>query len=395
MNRARTILCALTILMSAASSISAAAAGPAAGDGGDAAAGAARPANAADPANRRDRRGVMGFDPYNANRSPMLQRAQTVQALLEALTDAQAQQRSLPLTAKAEFAALGNIINNMIAELGTISQGDSTYGRVMAQGLAGEKYAKFIEDYRISSPIEGVVAGLACAGSQALGNAVRKQAELAADRIFSPLAEGLITRIVDFGAAVRSDLFYGGKTPFDVRELQASMTMIAGTFDDLSSLLRDGLKDMLRGGDMTLRSLEPEQQTDRLNFWRILIEDAYISQLELAITVLDRRMPFYTPVDNVRIHAIRLKRMLVHIKELFEQCNTLKALDSLLDSNKAIVPALKKSLQSSYLRLIELVDPVSVNKPKGVATAYSSGRSSGYGSGYGDRSDNVPLSFDA
>ena len=389
MNHARIILFAFIIMMSAASSMSAAGGAPAAAAAANAAANAAQ-----------DNDFVRSGFPYNmgGNRSPMLQRAETLQYLFQALARARTQRDNLAreLGERADpVIALDNIIRNMTNELINVSQGDSTFGRVMAQGLAGKEYAKFFEDYRISSPVEGAVAGLACAGAQALGVAVRKQAELAADRIFSPLAEGLITRIVDFGAALRSDLFYGGKAPFDVRELQASLTMIAGTFDDLTPLLRDGLRDMLRGGDMTLRSLEPEQETGKMNFWRVLIEDAYISQLELAITVLDRRMPFYSRVDNIHIYAMRLKRMLVHIKELFEQCTSLKQLDSLLDSNKAIVPALKKSIQSSYNRLIELVDPVSVNKPKSASTAGYSGRSSGYSGGYGDRSDNVPLSFDA
>ncbi len=144
--------------------------------------------------------------------------------------------------------------------------------------------------------------------------------------------------------------------------------MVNKTFVDLNIMLRDGLKDMLRGQDMTLRLAEDQQDTSHKTLgWRMLVS-AYTRQIDYIITLINLRIPYYkSENDPILFYAKEIIQCLEDVKQIITKVKNIRELDERLDSNKNLINAIKNNIQNLFDRLLDLIET------KGYATASSSG----------------------
>jgi hypothetical protein len=279
-----------------------------------------------------------------------------------------------------------------IAELNRLLDGlvkpddlDAKIGKALLQGFAGQD-AQLFTGEKIESAAAGLGLGLAVASAGAVSKVVGKHVENTTERVVGSAWEAFITKIVNVAQWFNNGLFHGGYEPYSSVTLRGLSTMVKNTFEDLSLMLKDGLQNVLRGQDMTLRPTEDQQQqaAARLKGWEVLCE-AYTRQFDHIITILDSRIQHYDEQADITFYASEIKRCIADVKGLLTQVKNIRELDERLDSNKNLMNAFKRNILNLFDRLIELVEPAVQNATKPAAKQSQQ-------SGYGDR-DVYPHGF--
>lgn len=255
------------------------------------------------------------------------------------------------------------------------------YGRAIAMGLAGNNW-KAIQDEDIQSPVEGAVVGVFMSGSKVLS----KHLENSLEDVVGGTWDGVMHLIKSCFTSARDWFLYDGEHPFDSKTLKAWQGIIDASFKDLERVLKDGLKDSVRGLDTTLRAsdqAEPGQegteQEAPLKAWDLLAE-SYIRQFDFLITRIDQHIKYYDENNITYFLAQELKTQLVGVNKLLSKSSTLKELDAYLDSNKTLIPAFRQNISNVLTRLIDSVEPRPVNSTSNTRTTASrdfGGRSEG------------------
>jgi len=263
---------------------------------------------------------------------------------------------------------------------------DDKFGRAVASGLAGDDW-KALEDERIENIWEGIQLGGALRVSRACSNVLSKKIEATAGRVLGGSWDFFINKLIDGFESLSELLLHGGKGPFEIRQVEGLALLVKNSFEDLERLLRDGLKDSLRGRDMTLRTQEDEGVVDaavvkeqKLNAWLFLI-GGYNRQFEFLISYFEEHAEYYKDGDKIILfYEEEIKVRIRETIQLLSACKSLKDFDMVLDSNKSLVSALKKNILNLFDRLIELVKPQqdNFNQASGALAASKSSRSSGY-----------------
>lgn len=250
--------------------------------------------------------------------------------------------------------ALVLLRNKMINALNN----DNEYGRAIAMGLAGDDW-KAIQGENIQSIGEGIKLGGLMRVSRACSDVLGKRIENSIDYVLGGAWDALLNSMINGWNITYEGLFHSGEEPFTLRQIRGWQDMIKVTIDDLERLLKDGLRDSLRGHDMTLRTAQDEEVSElQLNAWRLLVS-GYIRQFDYVISCIDRSVKYYEGHnDVVQFYAQELKLRILEINQLLSQSSSLKELDAFLDSNKALVPALRKNILNLFARLIEAIEPV-------------------------------------
>ncbi len=260
--------------------------------------------------------------------------------------------------------AMTDIKNNIYGGLKSISQGNfpAKIGRVIANAIAGKNL-----DESVDGVGEGIVLGIVSRSF----TPIRKEL----DRAIGNTVESVSSKIGDVCTAVYEDFFHDGQQPFNAKYIKGWKELIDGTFGDLDRALRDGIKDSMRGRDMTLREQdEPEvasAQQQQLTAWIVLV-GGYVRQFEYVANQIDKRLAYYHEEEDETIFyfAGELKQRLLEVAHILKQSKSLRDFDSFLESNKALIPAFKKNIANLFARLNELVEPKT-------STSYSTGGSLG------------------
>jgi hypothetical protein len=270
---------------------------------------------------------------------------------------------------------------------------DDKYGRAIACGLAGDDTFK---DERIADVWEGVQLGALMRVSRACSDALSKRIENTIDRVIGGTWDFFIGKLVRGFEILDEDLMHGGEAPFNVQTLKGWQDLIKVSFDDIEKLLKDGLKDSLRGHDMSLRDPDQEaeeenQQVPVINAWLILI-NGYARQFDYVVTRIDKHLTYYDEEDLVVFYGKEIKQRLLEVVQLLAQGKSLKEFDASIDSNKALMVALRKNVLNLFTRLIELVDDTKSKSP--LSNGFSSSSRGSLRSGRDDARNSLGSSED-
>lgn len=279
-----------------------------------------------------------------------------------------------PEEIQQQVQALRDLKKNIIDAL----QSDNKYGRAIASGLAGKDCWEALQGEPVKDVWEGVRLGTTMRISRACSDALGKRMENSIDRIFGGIWDAFISTFIDSWSALYQNIFHEGAKPLKLKEIKGWQDTIKKTFDDIGVLLKDGLKDSLRGHDMTLRQAPSDEVTDAeeelINPWDDIVQ-SYVRQFNHIVCQLDKHLIYYEGNDNVEYHIEEIKYLLFTINKILLSCKSLKELDTLLSSNKSIIPALRNTTQNQLVRLTELVEP------QGSSSSQSTMRSSASDSG--------------
>jgi hypothetical protein len=264
----------------------------------------------------------------------------------------EARKKTKDETASAEARAEAEIELNLYKQW---ALDESMYGNAIASGLAGKDYLKVIEDQHITSLSQGFLIGMATRTAGVFGDVLSKRIEGAIDRIVGGVWDAIF---VDGWNNMRDLLLHDGNKPFVNRQLKGWRDLVFSSFNDIERLLKDGIRDSLRGRDMTLRENDadatPEEKVT-LSAWIILI-GGYIRQFDYIIFNIEKCLPYYQEDDFVVFYAKELQTRLLETEQILAQCKSIRELDNLIDSNKALISALNKNVINLFSRLMELVD---------------------------------------
>lgn len=351
---------------------------------------------------RHRRTAVDRYNPFGSyygpeQRSVHLQRAEEIGALVESLSDMQAALAALPPTANQQVRdSYGRVVAQLLQAVVDASEPETTQaklGRAVFHGLAGDA-AKFFAGEKVKTPWDGVKLGATVASAQAMSKVITNHVEKTTDRVVGGLWEWFVNFLFEYISLIKNDCFHNGYEAYSVVDLRGLSTMVKNTFDDMSTMLRDGMKDLLRGQDMTARVMAEQEAADvRTLGWRVLLS-AYTRQLSRVEVILDRHVKHYDRDSQVVFYANEIKQCARDCIQIIAKARNIRELDELVDSNKNLLGAFKKNMLNLFDRLIELVEPTSKNAAgsAGLSRPRSGGAGRGYGLDDGDE-DGMPHSF--
>jgi hypothetical protein len=330
---------------------------------------------------------------YGERYSRGYQRAQEMEMYVDL---SQKLKQKLDTTADAaERASLMVIIQQLQTEMTLLSQPKTfsqSLGNAILQGFAGNDSGEF-EDLKITNATDGLKLGLAVASAQAMSTVVKKYVESTTDRLIGGIWERLIDKILEGGQYINDGLFHGGCSALLPSEVRGLSTMTNKTFTDLNVMLRDGLKDLYRGSDMTVRLAEDQQDTSNRSLgWRILIS-AYTRQIDYIILLITDRLPYYEETHQVVFYGKEIIQCLTDVKLILADVKNVRELDERLDSNKNLINALKNNIQNLFERLIEFIEPKNYTSASSASQAKNSRGRMNVGRGDMDDYDDHPHAF--
>jgi hypothetical protein len=267
-----------------------------------------------------------------------------------------------------------------------------TIGTLIARGLAGSSW-EFLDDVPVDGVGEGVVKGVAIRASRALGDVVGERITGALEATVGTTADVIIAYFVDTCEYAYRFLFHSSQEPFSTDKIALWQNQIREIFEDIEKLMKDGLKDSLRGHDMTLRQFDLDEKTGKpllddqkgasehdkdvereedLSTLEFMQRSAgadlvhwYVAQFERLIEDFDKCAGYYDKNSYEVFCAQQIKDRLLKFGTILLKTTSLKDLDSALDSNKAIIPAFRKCIDNLFKRLIDTLRPRSYIGTKG------------------------------
>jgi len=287
--------------------------------------------------------------------------------------------------------ALEDARGQLYEALQQVYSSDAKLGQAIAVGLAGND--KGIDG--VSNVFEGIKLGAAMRLAGGCGDVMGKRIAGSAEKVLGGTWDFIVGNLIDAWKRVQEILFHKGLKSFTVDELKGWQKHIEICFLDIERLVKDGVKDALRGHDMSLRKAEdagdePQVQQQRTNVWRLLIT-GYIRQIEYFVKLIDKRIGYYLEEedpdsndqvleDPILYYAKEIKQRLVESMAVLQECASVKELDAALDSSKHLIPAMNKNIQGLMTRLIAEVTPksYSLTKDTGVSSK-DTGASKGTG----------------
>ncbi|MBM3893350.1 hypothetical protein FJ365_03055 [Candidatus Dependentiae bacterium] len=316
--------------------------------------------------------------------SPEQQKAEAMNSLAETIGKIRAQMANIqvaPGDTTSDNAKLRKsyelALKQLIAKLSDPEKFQQKLGRAMVQGFAGSE-AGLYRDVQVENFWDGMWLGLGISSAQATSKVVGKHVGDTADLLIGGLWDSFITKLIEGTKLVRDGLFHGGHSAFRGAEVVGISKMVNTTFVNLNTMLRDGLKDMLRGQDMTLRLAEDQQETNHRTLgWRMLV-GAYVRQIDYIITLIQLRLPYYDKHDQIVFFAEEIVRCLEDVKRILTDAKNVRELDERLDSNKNLINAMKANIANLFERLQELVEPTAPKKNTYASTMPKPGRATGH-----------------
>jgi len=347
--------------------------------------------------------GLGGYaTPYNREWAKVKEREGKIQ-LLEQLSARKKVLADAGDTSSDLYKQIVSLEKDILNELGSSKGSGKQYADIMARGIAGEDW-DMLDGIKAEGPLDGIGNGLAVRTAREFGNAVGEKLK---DSLKVGIG-GVWDWIIDRTKYSYRFIFHASNKPFTKKEIiDGWLPLIRVTLEDLHAMLRDGLRDVSRSQtDMALRlteldpkdgakpDVEATQPAD--NFWVIFI-NGYIEQFDYLAQLMEERKNYYKEDDIIVFYADQIKRRLLELKDLLLKAKSLKDLDAILGSNKNLIIAEKRNIESLLTRLADCVD-ISGTPSKSL-TAASSAYSGYYGKGdslgLGGADDMYPGGFGA
>lgn len=246
-------------------------------------------------------------------------------------------------------------------------------GKIIARGFAGKDDFDMLDD-DITGVKDGLIQGLTISTSRAVAGVLEQRIKGSCEVVLGGAWDKMFGWLVDSWEAFCLLLFHEDKKPFQPEVLEGWLDFIESTLNDIERMVKDGLKDSLRGYDMTRRKFDLDATDDaennaatqevQENVWIELVF-GYADQFERIALEIATRREFYEEDSLESFYATQIIKRLLDFKELLVTSKSLNDLDAQLHSNKAIIAATKTNLKNLFKRLVVKVTPRTYSLKKG------------------------------
>lgn len=317
-----------------------------------------------------------------------------------------------------EITALDQRINALMTEVQNISPARSqNAGTLIARGLAGNNNFDYLDGVKIDGPIDGFMQGLTVRTSDALGKVMGRRIEGAFEDVLGGSFDFIMNYFMDLWRDTMDVFFHNSKEPFEDKTLKEWLELIKISLEDIERMMKDGLKESLRGYDMTKRKFggnfagllddkegatpsvasDDKEKDDVLDLvWCDLIS-GYADQLERLCDEIDQRMGYYEESSMEVFYAQQIKKRLQSFKNILLESKSLSDLDSKLHSNKSLIPAVRKNIENLFTRLMVKVQPRTysrISSGESASTLFErNGKKSSSSYGVRSKDDGFPHGF--
>ncbi|MFH1254045.1 MAG: hypothetical protein V1646_01280 [bacterium] len=273
---------------------------------------------------------------------------------------------------------------------------DRKMGIFLAKLFAGPDRGNSLDEDEISGLWSGLAQGLAVPA----GEVMKGKAKATIDTYVGGFWDFIFAKLGDFCSTVRNVLFHDCNEPFDPQKLAGWQKMILMAYDDIDNMLRNGLRDSTRSLDSVSRQFDDNgtevQVKKEIDMWASLAA-GYAEQFAYFITLFEKRREYYDEDDIVAFYSNQICQMLQTTCKLLTNSKSLKDLDTKLESQRTIIPAIRKNLCNLFDQLIAEVKPKSSSmKDTGASTTstYKPNAYNTYGNSYsGAYNNDGPTSF--
>lgn len=313
----------------------------------------------------------------------------------------------------AEIADLMRLIENLSPSR------NQNAGALIARGLAGYDNFDYLDGVKIDGTFDGIKQGLIIRTADSIGKVMGPRITGVFEDVLGGSFDFIFYSLMDIWHDAMEIFFHSGKEPFDPKMLKEWLELIKSPLEDLERMMKDGLKENLRGYNMAKRkfglsfeglldekegapsssdaALQEISDADIDLIWLDLIS-GYADQFERLCDEIDARAGYYDDSSMEVFYATQIKKRLQSFKTLLLESNSLIDLDAKLHSNKSLILVVRKNIENLFGRLMNIVEPRTYKRVLGGETTSASlfDRKHKRGSsGYGVRSsdDDFPTAF--
>lgn len=273
-------------------------------------------------------------------------------------------------------------------------------GQLVAKGIAGEDFYLF-DSGKCTGFWDGMKQGLILGTAKEFGDFVRiKMRVLFQDKLGS-IFDATINGLSDGFQLMKEALFHGSQKPFTEDELSAWSTHIGSVFENISTSIKGGMRDIHRGQDSTMRQTNNDMddvvgasdgdvvaKSEEKNIWAQAY-GGFVLQLSYYILILQDRKGYYNPGSFEVFFATHIEERLKEFCGLLAKVTSIADLESHVAVNSAVIPLYKSNIENLFKQLQQKVKPRSFSVNSGSSTSIfdrdktSSSRMKGrYSSGY-------------
>ncbi|MBS1987664.1 hypothetical protein JST56_01600 [Candidatus Dependentiae bacterium] len=234
-------------------------------------------------------------------------------------------------------------------------------GSIVGRGIGGKTWDSF-GFQQADGFVDGIQKGLMIRATEALGEAISSKLKTTIELVLGGTWDFMLLSGLDLWEDMCKVLFHDSKDPFKTKEVNGWKKLISEAMEQIEKNVKDGPKDSFRGHDMTQRNLfeidEKEQieATNSLNAWRMYVVGC-AEQFDYFIFVLDSRKQYYKKDDIICFYADQIQNRLSDYRALMLKAGSVKELDEFIESNKSLLPAMRKNIEQLFIRLAEEVEP--------------------------------------
>lgn len=239
---------------------------------------------------------------------------------------------------------------------------------LFARGIAGSD-ANVLEGCDIEGWTDAMSKGLLILGTKKLSDVLGRRMENALDQTVGTMLDISFHKFIDICSNINNAILHNGRTPLTQQEIENYKKLIAKILMDVDKMLKDGLKDILRGNDFTARpatvaalnedkenqdQIVPDKETAPKDIiWKTLML-CYAQQFEKIIQVLEKRKQYYTDTTLcIHTYIDGINSLLGVIKDVLKSSNTLKDFDAALGSSKSTLIGCRNHIEELFNRLFD------------------------------------------
>lgn len=243
-----------------------------------------------------------------------------------------------------------------------LQSGSAKVGTILSRGLGGKTWDSLGFQQDADDIADGIKKGLMIRASEALGEAISSKLKSTVELVLGGTWEFMLLSGLDLWEDMCKVLFHDSKDPFKTKEVNGWKKLISEAMEQIEKNVKDGPKDSFRGHDMTRRSnFEIDEDvhveaTNNLNAWRMYIVGC-AEQFDYFIFVLDSRKQYYKKDDIICFYAEQIQNRLSDYRALMLKAGSVKEFDEFIESNKSLLPAMRKNVEQLFTRLAEEVEP--------------------------------------
>lgn len=194
----------------------------------------------------------------------------------------------------------------------------------------------------------------------AAGKVIEKHVETTLDRTLGSAWDAAVARLVSLLNNLWLLVCCDNHRPFTDRVVGGWQDLVEGAFYDIKTMLSDDLRERSRACDITMRQGDDQSAASSvkpINVWKDLI-GSYAQQFDYLVSRIDKHKAFYDENEDSLIifYAEQIKQQLLKCRNLLMSANSLRELDSCLDSNKAMIEAMRNSLKTLFTLLREQIN---------------------------------------